>query len=228
MQPIDFEGATLREDNLLSILRDAAHGIVPVRDVEAAQNPTSWVLALVQTVAPSPLAGALTDALVALMRSADESEAALAVKAQSIEPLVDAAALWGVLFDQVAAGRLSIAETIAMALISQAGRGALPADPRLRDLLTRPGLSRSLFDELLTLAGVNERPWLLHHPELLRGDSDDDTKLRIANVAGTLDGDTLADFGSALEKEWASRGAPLSEPVRDMVAAMVRGRRKAR
>src|SRR4051794_10452144 len=157
---MDFEGVTITEGNLESILRDAAHGRVPIRDVEASQNPASWALALVRELAGGPLQAALERALVALVESSDQDEVGFAIQALRAAPIVNGDLLWELLFTHAAANQAALATMIASTLVTLSGRGRLSYDDRARDLLLRQIAPRDLFDKLLSLAGAHDRDWL--------------------------------------------------------------------
>ncbi len=227
MRQIVFDATVISDTNLGSILRDAARGEVPVRDLDAALNPTGWALALAQAVAESSLRPSLKRALATLFQSDEGHDVALALAVHSSQPLVDADLLWEILFARSNAKRFELAGGAASALITLSGLGALTFDVRLRDLLASRETPRPLVDMLLVLAGGHDRPWLLRRAELLVGDSDDDTLNRIGQVASSLGSNALEEFAHALATGLAARGRPLAKSVTDVVASMVEARRRA-
>jgi hypothetical protein len=224
---MDFDGVQVSESNLASILRDAAHGTVSVQDVEASQNPTSWALALVRAAAASSLRPALGRAVATLFESSDDSEVSLALEAQRQEPVVDGSLLWEILFEHAGAQRFEQAGRVALALVGLAGRGSQLYDDRLRDLLLRSDTPRELADKLLTLAGAHDRDWLVQHTELVLAGSDDDTLMRIGEVAAALGSSALQDFAAKLAAACAAQGHPLPKSTLDTLAEMVDARRQA-
>lgn len=224
---MQFEGVTLSDADVIVVLKDAAHGSVPVHDIEAAQNPGAWALALVHTLAGSPLRRALASAIATLLQSGDAEEVRLGIEAFRAQPIVDADVLWETLVEHTAAGRFAAAAEVSTALLRLAHDRHLSLDERLRDLIVKPSLSRELFDRLLNLAGALDADWLAQQPDLFQGDTDDDTTLRVAEAGTAMGSAALATFVDALDARCATFGRTLPASTRKTLAAMIAARQKA-
>ncbi len=225
---LDFDGLTVQADEILPILRDAAHGSVPVQDVDAAQNPGAWALAFAHAVAQSVERNALAAAVQALLASASLPEAQLGLELQRQTKTLGADALWPLVFAHAVAGRPEGAALAAAGIVPLAATGHATFDARACDLLEAPELAPRLRDTLLALAGGPARDWLVAHAtSVLGGTSDSDTLGRIGAVATTLGSDALEALATALSARFAEAGEPLPTTTVTTLGAMVAARRSA-
>ena len=230
---LDFDGIRVTERNIGALLRDASHGSVPVRDLDAALNPGFWAGALAHQVAQGALRAALVREVTAMFRSSDPRERALALSIHdSAQPaLLEAGALWQIFQTLAAEGRTAEALEAAQGLHILAGRGqAIDYDGHagtVRDLLLRSETPRALADSLLTFVGDSDRAWLLEHFEILRAGDDQQTLLRIGEVATRLGSAELRALAESLGVRFATAGMPLPRSTLDTLAAMIDARRRA-
>lgn len=225
---VHFDGLSVEPAQFLSILRDAAGGSVPVQDVDAAQNPETWALAFARAVdASGAYRAELAAAVAALLASEVPAEAQLGLEIQRQTKVLGGAALWPIVFDHTASGRIDLAVSAASAIVPLAVEGSATLDARALVLLREPGLAPRLRATLLSLVGALSRDWLFDHLGVLQGASDDETLGRIGAVAMTLGSGALDAFVATLQVRLAEAGTPLPASSLGTLAAMVTARRNA-
>lgn len=227
VEVLEFDDLSVPPQEVLAILRAAAAGDVPVRDVWAAQNPDAWALAFAHAVYESALRPALTAATEKLLASSVLHEAELGVSLQDRFGLVGENVLWSVLFEQAAAGRRDQVLLAASALTALAAVGRATVDDRVLAWLEQPELAPVVRKELLALAGTQRRDWLLDHIAVVQGASDKETLHFIGAVAIALGSEALESFARLLQVRFTEAGTPLPAETVATIAAMVAARRNA-
>lgn len=209
----NFEGVPLTSNAIEAALRGVAHGQVPVRDIEAAQNPKSWAGALSRAAAESharELAAALEH-----LANGDAEEVELAMELQRATGVLDSAALWRALRSQTdPRGR----DAVLLALVSQMGKSTLVYDPALRSLAAT-NLDPSSLELALMLLGKYDRDWLVQHATLL-GPSDAERVSRMGQAASAMTATELETFANALRAALGS--LPTAFPLDAMLASLRR------
>lgn len=206
LEELRFEELTVTEDNLGRLLRAAAAGHVAAHRYESLTDPTDWARRLADVLARSPLRGALERETAAMLLSMDEPEVALARQVQDVTAIIDGNSAWNAVKSHVRARRLPHAEHALGSLLVLHSRGRLTYDPVVRDLLLSSGLPEGMERYLLMLAGAYDRAWLVSHPEVLLGESDDDTTLRVGRACVTLGSAAIEEFRADWEASMDMRG----------------------
>lgn len=227
VEPFEFDGLSVPPEEVLPILRAAAAGDVPVRDVWAAQNPDAWALAFARAAHASTLRPALATATATLVASPVLQEAQLGFSVQDSFGLVGDKALWSALFEHAGAGRTDQVLLAASALTAMAAVGRATVDARVLDWLQQSDLAPQVRAELLALAGTQCLDWVLDHIAVLQGDSDNQTLQFIGALVGSLGSEALAHFAGELQVRFAQAVTPLPTATVATLAAMVAARRRA-
>lgn len=209
----DFEGVPLTSSAIEAALRGVAHGQVPVRDIEAAQNPKSWAGALSRAAAESH-ARELATALERLA-SGDVEEVELAMELQRATGVLDSAALWRALAPQSDA---RARDAVLLALVSQMGKHRLVYDDSLRTL-AGGNLAPSSLELALMLLGKYDSDWLVQHATLL-GQTDAERVSGMGHAATAMTATELEAFANALRTKLGA--LPAAFPLDAMLASLRR------
>ncbi len=222
-------------EDLLETLQGVARGKVPVRDVEASQDPSSWGLAFAADAARTLGAAALSKAVIALFESESEADTALGrslhmalpVSLGDPTPVVGVAPLWAVFWAHMDADRSVQAGHALSCIVPQVFHAPSAPSARVKTLVATGTVSEPILGYLLKLIGVGDRDWLVAHPEVLISTGADGTRLRIAKALGGLSSDALESTFADLVSAFAAQGHPMAPDVAPTIQRMVDARRKA-
>ncbi len=228
-----FEDQTYVADEVLPVLRDAAHGFSRANDPDGRMNPESWGLAFAHAVAESDLRPALTDALRAMYAGNDEAELRLAFNIESALTALPAQELWNLLFaadpGALAEGGSDAARggMIAASLLACMARGQTDVDPRAWLLLVRPDLAAAIRNPLLRIVGALEPARAASTVALFDAGDESDTLRRIQYAVSSLGSAALTTFVDTVAPALDKLGRPLGAESRAALAAMATARRNA-
>ncbi len=222
------DSAALDAASMLSLLRDAAQGRVPERDLEDAQNPLKWATDWSRAVADAGATAALGEAVAVLVGSPHLSEVEVARAVQSATRTAPPEALWAGLRGHVEAGRAEAAVLVAQAAAqTHAAIAGLPLVLDAYVLALEPSTPDEARAWIMRAIGRADPDWILANPEWVLHPDPETARRRVADALGGLRSDRMAQQFDRLSAIATARGTPMPTAVSDTIAAMVKARSAA-
>ncbi len=214
--------------SIAALLRDAAAGHVPDRDLEVAQNPVKWATDWSRTLIEAGGGAALGDAVGRLLASGQPAEVELARAVQGATKVAAPAALWSALRAQVDAGRADAATLVAQAAAQT--HAAQPGAPVALDayaLALDPATPDEARAFIMRTLGRADPDWILANPDWLLHADAEIARRRVADALGGLHSSRMAEQFDRLSAIATARGTPFAPAVAETMAAMVKARSAA-